>query len=224
MNEQNDIWQSEYELRQFIDIAIRYDIEAIYNNRTKERPYSIIFSYYIDNARSNYELFRTQLREKLEKIDNWNAIKIDVEDRFFPMIEQYILWFEKNKKEVEKFEPNNPYKFMYEIIQSTKNEILKYFGNDPKNNLKTPFKDQKTTDLFEYIINNWNYDKQQKWANICKAIEGTEIYKIPYRGDYEKYIRTRFSYVGKFQYDKANLDNNRNNIELLKHIEDFSKK
>ena len=224
MNEQNEIWQSEYELRQFIDIAIRYDIEAIYSNRTEKHPYSSIFSFYVNNARSNYELFRTQLREKLGKIDNWNAIKIDVEDRFFPMIEQYILWFEKNKKEVEKFEPNNPYKFMYEIIQSTKNEILKYFGNDSKNNLKTPFKDQKTAELFEYIVQKWNYPNNQKWADIWDEINESDNYKAPYKNEYQTYIIKRFEYTGRFQYDKLKDPQNRDRIELIELIKNFSKK
>lgn len=159
----------------------------------------------------------------------------DIEQRnqYKILIDEKIELFQTNLTKVEN-KLNEIYRFGLTLIEMDL-FYIKQFIDEVKLKLKNqenkettitnPFKDQKTADLFEYIINNWNYDKQQKWANICKAIEGTEIYKIPYRGDYEKYIRTRFSYVGKFQYDKASLnDNNRNNIELLKHIEDFSKK
>ena len=43
------------------------------------------------------------------------------------MINQYLEWYEINKKETEKFEPYNPYNLMFNIIERTKNEILNYF-------------------------------------------------------------------------------------------------
>lgn len=91
-----------------------------------------------------------------------------------------------------------------------------------------PFKDQQTAELFEYIVINWNYNKQQKWADIYNEINDSENYKkkIPYSGDYEKYIKKRFSYLGKFQYEelKRKKPDNRDRQTLIRLIREFSKK
>lgn len=128
--EANEVWYSEYELRQFIDMAVRWNIEAIFKNRTDKNPFSV-FDNYVKNARENFELFSKQLNKKLTNSPNWKAIEIDVKDRFLPMIENYQNWYKEHKPETEKFEPNNPYSLMLSVIESTKKEILKYFP-DPK--------------------------------------------------------------------------------------------
>lgn len=91
---------------------------------------------------------------------------------------------------------------------------------------KTPFRDQQTAELFEYIVINWDYDRQQKWADIYNEINDSENYKIPYSGDYEKYIKKRFSYLGKFQYEdlKRKKPDNRDRQNLIRLIREFSKK
>ena len=126
MTEEIETWHSEYELRQFIDTATRWSIEAVNKNRTKERPYSI-FTDDIKNARTNFDLFADQLNKKLISIQNWKAIEIDLEDRFLKMLNQYINWYEENKEETEAFGNYNPYELMLSVIESTKKEILKYF-------------------------------------------------------------------------------------------------
>ncbi len=122
----NDIWYSEYELRQFIDMAMRWDIEGIYKNRTQNNPFSI-FDNYVKHASENFEKFSAQLNKKLTENNNWKAIEILLKDRFLKMINSYLLWYEQNKPEFEKFKPLCPYTLMFAIIESTKKEILIYF-------------------------------------------------------------------------------------------------
>jgi len=87
-----------------------------------------------------------------------------------------------------------------------------------------PFKDKQTAELFEYIIENCEYDKNQKYADIWNEIEFSENYKAPYQYEYQKYIITRFGYTGRFQYSYTKDPNNRNRQRLSKLIETFSKK
>ena len=69
MNNEIEVWYSEYELRQFIDMATRWSIDAINKNSTKERPYSI-FTDDIKVARTNFDLLADQLNKKLMSIQN----------------------------------------------------------------------------------------------------------------------------------------------------------
>jgi|GEM_PF-3824638 hypothetical protein len=125
-----EYWYSEYELRQFIDMATRYDIESIYQNVRKDRPFSL-FEFYVKNARGNYDLFCSQLNKKLTETTNCKAIEVDLKDRFLPMIEQYQEWYNNNESQTKKFDPYNPYEVMLSIMKSTKHEILKYFPETP---------------------------------------------------------------------------------------------
>jgi len=126
MENEIEVWYSEYELRQFIHIATRWSIDKVYKNRTKEQPFTI-FTESIKNARVNFELFAKQLNKKLTKNEHWKAIQIDLEDKFLRMLNYYINWYYENLTEIKKFDPYNPYELMLSIIESTKKEILKYF-------------------------------------------------------------------------------------------------
>jgi hypothetical protein len=186
MEKEIEIWYSEYELRQFIDMAFRWKIEGIYNNRTENRPFSE-FTHFVENARDNFELFSTQLNKKLTKTENWKAIEIDLKDRFLPMIEGYLNWYEQNKAELVKFEPYCPYTIMLSIIESTKAEILKYF---PQNNKPLPPEQTETkTDklkapvlgLFCKLINENGIDEKDDSESAtvyCKRI--CDKFKLPY--------------------------------------------
>jgi hypothetical protein len=124
--EEIEVWYSEYELGQFIDMALRWSIEGIYKDRTEVRPFSV-FTNKVENARANYDKFCSQLNKKLTQNPNWKAIELDLNQKFLPMLNQYLQWYETNKKEFEKFQPYCPYTLMLTIIESTKQEIIKYF-------------------------------------------------------------------------------------------------
>lgn len=139
MEKEINVWYSEYEIRQFVDTATRSSIDVIYQNRTKQMPFGI-FTNYVENARSNFELFSTELNEKLIKNENWKAIGIDLNSKFLIGINQYIKWHEENKSSLEKFNPYCPYTLMLNVIESTKAEILKYFPElDESNIIENPF-------------------------------------------------------------------------------------
>jgi len=87
-----------------------------------------------------------------------------------------------------------------------------------------PFEHKQTAELFEYIVKNWDYEKNQKWADIWNEINDSEKYKAPFQNEYRKYIITRFDYTGRFQYSYLKNPNNRDHQRLLKLIETFSKK
>jgi hypothetical protein len=129
-NNENKNWISEFELRQFTDMATRWSIESIYSTKSDKRPFGM-FDYYVENAPLNYDKFCNQLNEKLTNATNWNAIEIDLKDRFIPTIDHYLKWYEQNKIELEKFNPYNPYAIMQIVMERTKKEILKYFPDKP---------------------------------------------------------------------------------------------
>lgn len=121
-------------------MAIRWNPEGIYKERTEERPYSL-FTHDVKIARGNLDKFRSQLTEMLSNKPNWKAMELDLQSRFMVMLDQYINWYAKNKEALEKFKPKCPYTFMLDIVQSTKREILKYF---PK--LLEPIKTKEGTE------------------------------------------------------------------------------
>ncbi|WP_339660714.1 hypothetical protein [Croceibacter atlanticus] len=121
-----EIWYSEYELRRFIDMALRWGIDAVYNSRTEKKPYSV-YDNFVKNARINFDLFAQQLNTKLTENENWKAIEIDLNNRFLKGLKKYIIWYNENREELKKFQPYCPYSLMLNVIESTKAEIIKYF-------------------------------------------------------------------------------------------------
>lgn len=107
-----------------------------------------------------------------------------------------------------------------QIVESLINSITQ----KKEQPVTTPFTHPKTHELFNYIVDNWSYNKGQKWADIWNVINDLENYKPPYKNEYQNYIITRFGYTGKFQYDKPKKDGNRDKQSLLELIETFSKK
>jgi hypothetical protein len=124
---------------------------------------------------------------------------------------------------IESPELQNTISFCNEFIDFLKT-IVTYIEPQQPVSEKTPFRDQQTAELFEYIVKNWNYDKQQKWADIWNVINESDNFKAPFQNEYQAYIIKRFKYTGRFQYDKVRKPNNRHNIELLELIKNFSKK
>jgi hypothetical protein len=183
-----EVWYSEYELRQFIDMAIRWGIDGVYESRTKDNPYSV-FEFYVRNARNNFDLFCFQINDKLNKNQYWKAIEIDLKDRFFPMIICYKEWYNKNKVETEKFEPYNPYKYMLSFIESTQEEILKYFPESippeqKSNNLKLSLPQIALIHIYNEIsINAYNAAEIAKNYGYASKTSGIKLnqFRIKYQ-------------------------------------------
>jgi len=117
----------EYNLRQFIDIAIRWNINGIYKSQTSNSPFGIM-DYYVINARSFFEDFRNQLRLEFDKQENEKGFEIDIKDRFLIGIKDYKNWYIDKETEINKlFGETNLYSSMLEIMLSTEREINKYY-------------------------------------------------------------------------------------------------
>jgi hypothetical protein len=161
-DEQN-IVAHEYNLRQFIDVATRWKINAIFDSITDGEPFSIILGGFIKNARPFFDAFSNSLRKELSRLEKklWAAYEIDLQDRFMPMLDLYKQWYNVNKSETEKFNPYNPYKLMFDMILSTENEVLKYFNESPKN-IKNTKKEKVIT-----LSDAWTKEKK----HYLKVIE-----------------------------------------------------
>lgn len=180
-----EIWQSEYELRQFIDMATRWSIETIYKTRTNNNPFSL-FSFVIEHSRENLEKFSTQINQKLTKAENWGAIEIDLKDRFLPMINLYIKWYSDNETEIQKFDPYNPYGLMLGYIESTKREILKYFPEGITPHRLTP---QQLEGCHNILINEGYIAQNTNRDNFILTIQNRTGQPIEWIGPYAEMYR-----------------------------------
>lgn len=124
--EKSKYWNSEIELNKFIDMAERYSIDAILKSITNNRPYGI-FTNDIENANENFNSFRLELSEKINKTNNPKAIELDLKGRFYPMLNAYNKFYTDNIERFDSLNEYNPYKIMFDIVNRTKNEIVKYF-------------------------------------------------------------------------------------------------
>jgi hypothetical protein len=154
----------------------------------------------------NARIFR--IRTELKKYPNY---KMEVHSRTHTILKHFdiaIIYF-------------NPF---YELAKSRMQEIKKLKRVIPKP-IEHPFKEEKTFELFNYIVDNWKYKANQKWADIFNAIKYNNNGKEPtYKNEYRAYIIKRFQYTGKFQFDYEKKSTNRDKQDLIKVIEEFSKK
>jgi hypothetical protein len=67
-----------------------------------------------------------------------------------------------------------------------------------------PFKDPQTAELFEYIVDNWDYNAATKWGYIWEYLFTNNNGKLTNKTDYETYIRERFNFTkGKPNYENC---------------------
>ncbi len=117
-----EIEKHEYNLRRFIDIALRYSTEMILKSRTETNMFPFV-DVQIKNLRHYFESFKSQLTIERDKPENGQAFETDIKNRFLPMIIGYNRWYEEHKEETKKFEPYNFFEWVYENMVSTMNEI-----------------------------------------------------------------------------------------------------
>tara|TARA_B100000508_G_scaffold141092_1_gene146446 strand:+ start:114466 stop:115254 length:789 start_codon:yes stop_codon:yes gene_type:complete len=155
--------------------------------------------------------------------NHYNSKNIDTVERFKLDIDTKRIFVELESIDNDKLK--NYYKTVCERI-----DMLVYTYKSistkttPPPDPKTPFTDPKTHELFNYIVDNWDYEKGQKWADIWNIINVLEGYKAPFKNEYRKYVIQRFGYTGQFQFDKVKRDENRDKQILLELIKEFSKK
>ena len=106
---------------------IKNDINDVFKFISENDVYKNVRVEIEENGTIYFQYFQSELKNKLEKQENWKVIEIDIKDRFLPMIHKYYEWYEINKEETKKFEPANFYEWMYEVMRSTEKEINKWF-------------------------------------------------------------------------------------------------
>ncbi|CCH01384.1 hypothetical protein FAES_3376 [Fibrella aestuarina BUZ 2] len=121
-----EIW--EYHLRNFIHKATRYNISAVFSEVRPNFVFSAYFQDDIIQARGLYENFKTGLRKVLTTSGvNTDMYGRTIQARFLPMCKQYDTWYTVNKEETQIFEQYNPYALMWNVVESTIDEIAVYF-------------------------------------------------------------------------------------------------
>jgi hypothetical protein len=91
--------------------------------------------------------------------------------------------------------------FLTDEIKNINKKENKENKDDIKKSIH-PFVDNKMLELFNYIIEKWNYDKHLKYSYIFNEI-------MPENhppGEYENYIRINYEQIGKFNYNNANSE------------------
>ena len=107
-----------YFLRGHIDTAIRWNIKV-----TMEY-YSSVFDPIFKESHVYLELFKADFLKKIcpmneiQKHNYYSDLKIDFESS-----EVFIKWYEDHKKELEVYEPRNPYKLLKVFCFTTLREI-----------------------------------------------------------------------------------------------------
>lgn len=153
-----------------------------------------------------------------EIISNSNAMIermiVDDYNKFGNLFNQLL-----NKKEFHEMILNSECYMYFRLFYV---DLISLMGLFDEEHEKHPFENKKTKELFDYLVDNWNYDKQQKWADIYIELNESNYYKAPFKNEYEQYVRSRFDYVGKFQYDKIKKEENKDRQRLLELIREFS--
>jgi mRNA-degrading endonuclease YafQ of YafQ-DinJ toxin-antitoxin module len=79
-------------------------------------------------------------------------------------------------------------------------KLVKKANDKNDNSIQHPFKDPKTFELFNYIVDNWKYKRDIKWAYIYNFFDNPNIYL----NEYERYVKRTQNFEGLFKYHNAN--------------------
>ena len=120
------------EIRDLIDISIRYPIEAVHSTVSEKHPYSAIM-YDVVNLEDYLSDFYNQLLERIGKSKSCKDVKIQIECSFFPAFDKYFEWYKVNKKKTKIFGSHNPYELIY---NTCKTFIKVYRKNTTKKMIK----------------------------------------------------------------------------------------
>jgi len=127
------------------------------------------------------------------KLKNYSDVEVEIHGRWYSVY----LYFGILTFRFESF---------YNLAKDRIQEVEKLQKKKSKKNLPEPqpiihpFKDEKTFALFNYIVNNWNYKRDIKWAYIYNFFDNPNIYL----NEYERYVKRTQNFEGLFKYHNAN--------------------
>jgi hypothetical protein len=214
------------------DILIKYQ-EYLENSTGKiDKRRKAIFYLIYSMAIQNSDVPMKRLLDPMEypKVRKTPFVKsyIDrvVSLEFNKFLSNQLVNFKKEKNELDKSILDNKKDELTELHLKETNSVERYDEKlKPKEDFRIhPFENNRTLQLFNYIVNNWNYNYNQKWADIWNELYYLKGFKAPYKNEYRTYIIKRFNYTGKFQYDKIKSQDNKDRKRLIELIEKYSKK
>jgi hypothetical protein len=129
-----------------------------------------------------------------------------------------------NKLKEKNIEVYDKYIFFIELLKdlfnSIKNIIDLEFNApfDIKNSsTKSPFRDEKSKKLFEFIVNNWSNSHNTKWGYIWDFMVLQENGKLTNKTEYEAFVREKYNFLkGKMNFDSCNSSKRFEELEELK--------
>ena len=82
---------------------------------------------------------------------------------------------------------------------------------------KTPFRDQNSRNLFDFIVLKWENKATNKWGYIWEFFVTKGNGKLTNKTDYESYLRRNHNFnSGKPNYESCNSFKKFDQLELLK--------
>jgi hypothetical protein len=194
-----------YELRRIVNHFIQ-DQKAIYQNNTiKQYGHVTLFSKLIEPNQNEFsDDISTDINRNEINI-SWKP-KSDLHDAKDKLKRDHKTLEDFYKKEFSRL--YNIIDFLDEKINTNPNE---------SKGIQHPFKDEKTYKYFNYLIENWDYTKDLKYSYIYEHIESLQN-----KSEYEKFIKLKYTFLGKFQYEHA--ISKKVYAELLGHKNTFNEK
>jgi hypothetical protein len=206
----------------FLDMFLSFieiDVNEVFNFISENELYRNVRDEIDRYGVSYFQYFQRELRNKLEKQENWKFIEVDIKDRFLPMIHKYYEWYEINKEETKKFEPKNFYEWIYEVMRSTEQEINKWFMVEQQavpESRNIELVEEKT--FIEYLSHpqreqfaeslrkEFENDKGGKsFAIMIKSLKDRTILNL-IDGDYSKFYSSMESYFNRDIGTESNLN------------------
>jgi len=189
---------------------------------------------YVDEVTTNFDKEKTEIiskdlelylnSSKMELENDFNLNDLVGRNKQYKTIEEIPFTETKNhlnntmvkRYDYEKlFYPHrffNLYRLQSLLESKLKRDTIK---DTPPPEPQTPFTDPKTHELFNYIVDNWVYNKDLRYAYIYNYLVDVLNYSI-IQTDYEKFIRTKYN-VGRVYFENAN---SQKRIEQIKTIVD----
>jgi len=224
-----NIENHEFNIRQFVDIATRWDITAIKQTSTKNQPFAIL-THQVTNASLYFDEFKNQLRLEIDKSENGRAFEIDIKDRFLLSIKRYKKWHSKNESEILKlFGKPNLYSMMLDIMTSTEREINKYYTSDDieitnlhrSKEFDANHWNEKSFGLFNFLVKNYNKKGKVKYTNIYYFLKNHSKDSIVFnfiQKDYTQFILAKYQIQLK-KYTKSQYSFNETELPIMKQLE-----
>ena len=115
-------------IAQFIANNLKVEFMAI--TVSEKEPFGSVLKPLVFEFPKLLQQFKQQLYDEVKRCtkEQMYAVKVTLEDEFLPTINEYLIWYQENKKHTEEYFPkHNPYDFVNSDVKLFKREILKYF-------------------------------------------------------------------------------------------------